>query len=293
MLLLLGGAFGAGFLVRDYVDIQGATSESSMEETVDEVVEPEREVLLDENGNVIITASMHLESIIEKGKAENTKSIKLEHIDDVSKLIEFPNLRRIRLYDMTGDEDLSVIQELKGVEEITIENSVIKDQFTNGSFDSVTYIEMYDCRIEEQSQFGNFKGLTQLYVFFAEFASSDGNLELTSYLPEIQELTLSNCGAYDELLGVKDLSNLRTLSLTNGTMISNMTYIENDNIESVKMDMSFTTDIDEFNILADLENIKSISVQVADDHMAAGQLSRISSWLKRRHPGVTIRTSTY
>ncbi len=80
-------------------------------------------------------------------------------------------------------------------------------------------MEIYDCSIENLEQFSNFTSLEQLYVFFAEFESSEGNLELTSYIPSIRDLTLSSCGEYEELIGVKDMPNLKSLNLSTGTLV--------------------------------------------------------------------------
>lgn len=81
--------------------------------------------------------------------------------------------------------------------------------------------------------------------------------------------------------------------MSTGTLVRNMSYMENESLENVKIDMSFTKSIEEFNVLSDFDNMKSLSVQVDGDHFAANQMNRISGWLERRLPNVTVRTSTY
>ncbi len=118
VLALVGAGFAGGFIMRDYVEVSQG-DETEVDNGFDDSI-----VLPDDPDDY--TSSMYLESLIREGKAESLKSVKLEKIDDVSKLVKFPNLRRLRLYDMTGDEDFSVVEELEGLEEITIENSIIK-----------------------------------------------------------------------------------------------------------------------------------------------------------------------
>jgi hypothetical protein len=300
ILILMTGAFAGGFFVRDYVDLPEpdpaqveAEAEAKAAAEAKREADEKRAAELAEISPSEYTSSMYLDSIILKGRAEKTTSVKLQRIDDVSRLVEFPNLRRIRIYDMTGDEDLSVIQELSGVEEITIESSIIKNQFGAGSIDTVTYIELFDCTVENTSQFASFEGLTDLYVFFSDFVSEDGNLDITAHLPALKTLTLSNCGEYEALVGVQDLENLKTLNISSKTLVKNMSYIENPNIESLKVDVSFAEDIEQLKQFADLEQIKSLTIQVKKNIFSLSQLNGIIRSVNRTHPDANVRLSTY
>lgn len=292
VLLLMTGSFAAGYVAKDFLapPVQDPARQQAEAEAL---ANEARAKELAEISPKDYTASMYLDSILLKGKAEKTTTVKLQKIDDVSKLTAFPNLRRIKIDGMTGNEDLSVLQELSGVEEIIIENSVLRNQFRQGRFDSVTYIEMYDCTIEDPSQFANFKGLTQFYAYSTKFRSKTGTLELTTYLPAAETLTLSNCGEFDELEGVRDLARLKSLSLSSRTLIRNMTYTENPAIERLKVDVSFVEDIQQLQKLADLKNLKHITLQSKTDRLTASQLNSVKRWIKSRFPEATVETATY
>jgi hypothetical protein len=89
----------------------------SLEEN--QIIEPEVVEEVEEIEEVI-TSEMYIKSLIKKESNLNMKSIKLDNIDDISMLNEFTELRRVSLYNMSGSEELSVIHELRGVNELLI-----------------------------------------------------------------------------------------------------------------------------------------------------------------------------
>lgn len=300
VLLLMTGSFASGFLVRDYNLLLGhdpakakAEINAKAAEKAKKAADEKRAEELAQISPKDYTSSMYLDSLILKGKAEKTKTIKLKKIDDVSKLTEFPNLRKIKFDGMIGDEDLSVIQKLSGLEEISIENSVIRNQFKNGSFDSVTYLEIFDSTVEVSSQFANFNGLTELYGYATKFPSATGNLELTAYLPAAQSITLSNCGNYEELAGAKSLNHLTSLNISGKTLIRNMSYTENPHIEILNVDVSLVENPEQLQRLADMQSLKSVTIQARGTVFSSSQLGSVKESIMMRHPEATVKISTY
>lgn len=258
-------------------------AEEAVEEESIEVVEEEE----------VITSSMYIDSLIEKERQLKFKSIKLKDIDDISKLIEFENLRRVKLHNMTGKEELSVIAELPGVNELIIEDSIMFDQFDGAVFENVTNVELYNCVVTKQKLLEKFPRLQRLYVYDSQFMSKDGALNILEYTPKLNELTLSKVGEFDKLPGAGNLDNLRSMYLTNGTIISDLSYLDNESLQSVKVDMTFVKDIAEFMAFGNKENLKTINLQIDKEHRLASQISRIEKWIERNNEQAKVSVSTY
>ncbi len=301
--VLMSGSFVSGYFSRDFISIfkpdpvKAAAQAEEKAKLADQKAKEEEKAKRAEELAAIdpkeYTSSMYLESIILKGQADSKTSIKLNKIDDVSLLTQFPKLRRIRLYNMTGNEDLSVIQKLSGVEEILIESSVLKNQFAKGTFNSVTYIEMTDCKVENSNQFANFKKVTELYADNTKFISNDGKLQVTSYMPTLESLTLNNCGKYDELVNVQNLKHLKKLKLSDNTIVKNTSYVQNPQIETVTVDISFVKSSEELIALSSLQSLISLTIEVGETSLSTSELSDALDWIASQHPNATIKISTY
>jgi hypothetical protein len=298
VLLLTSTSFVAGYFSRDYISIfkpdpakvaaQAEAKAKLAEEQAKEAENKKRAQELAAINPKDYTSSMYLDSIILKGQADNMTSIKLKKIDDISKLSQFTKLRRIRLYNMTGAEDLSVIQKLSGVEEILIESSVLKNQFAHGDFKSVKYIEMTDCTVNDSNQFANFKNVTELYADSTKFVTTDGNLKIASYLPSLEALKLTSCGEYGELVGVQNLKHLKTLKLSNNTIVKNTSYVQNPQIETVTVDISFAKTIEQLSALSNLKNLDSLSIQLGKTPLSSSDLKIALDLIINEHPQVSI-----
>ena len=306
----MSGSFVAGNFSRDYITIiapdpvKEAAREVAKEKLAEEKAK-EKAKLLEEQAKKEkaekrakelatvnpkdYTSSMYLDSLILKGQADNMTSIKLKKIDNVSNLDQFPKLKRIRLYDMKGNEDLSVIQKLKGVEEILIESSVLKNQFAKGDFKTVKYLEMFECTVEDTPQFTNFKNVTEFYADSTKFVSKDGNLKAPSYMPSLETLTLSNCGEYAGLPGVQNLKKLKDLTLESNTSVKNTSYVQNPQIESLTVDISFATSSDQLMALSNLKNLTTLTLQRGKSPLSSSELSAALEWISSQHPNVSIK----
>ncbi len=301
--LLVTGSFAAGYFSRDYISLfkpdpvkaaaQAEEKAKLAEQQAEEAKNAKRAEELAAIDPKEYTSSMYLESLILKGQAGSKTSIKLDKIDDVSLLTQFPKLRRIRLYNMTGNEDLSVIQKLSGVEEILVENSVLKNQFGKGIFNSVTYLEMTDCKVENSNQFANFKKLNEFYAENTKFITTDGKLNITSYTPTIETLVLNNCGEYDELVNIQNLKQLKKLKLSDSTIVKSMSYVQNPHIETVTVDISFVKNAEQLTAFSSLQNLSSLTVEAGNTPLSTTELSDVLDRVATQHPKAIIKISTY
>ena len=297
--ILMSGSFVAGNISRDYISLfkpdpakVAAQAEEKAKLAEEQAKEAENKKRAEELAAINpkdYTSSMYLDSIIIKGQADKMTSIKLKKIDNISKLSQFTKLRRIRLYDMKGDEDLSVIQQLNGVEEIQIENSVLKSQFSHGDFKSVTYVDMIDCTINDSTQFANFKNVTEFSADATKFVTKDGNLKITSYLPSLETLTLNSCGEYGELVGVQNLKRLKTLELSNNTIVKNMSYVQNPQIETLTVDISFIKSIDQLITLSKLKNLNTLFLQFGKSSLSSDDVNAAIDLIVSEHPDIAIK----
>jgi len=296
VLLLMGISFAGGFFSRDLIAVfkpDPAQLQAQADAKAKAARDEKRAEELAKIKPKDYTSSMYIDSIILKGSAEKMTSIKLQKIDNIDNLVVFKKLRRIKLVGMKGDEDLSVIQKLKGVEEITIENSVLKNQFSHGDFSLVTYLGIFDSTVANQGQFASFKGLTELDADNCKFLSSTGNLELTDYMPAIETLNLNGCGTYGELAGVDKMKKLKYLYLTNNTLVKNMTYVGNPLVESATLDISFADNLEQLRPLANLKKAQNLTIQSKENHFASSQLDEIKNWLSMVIPTTSVSISTY
>ncbi len=81
--------------------------------------------------------------------------------------------------------------------------------------------------------------------------------------------------------------------LTNGTIISDLSYLDNESLQSVKVDMTFVKDIAEFMAFGNKENLKTINLQIDKEHRLASQISRIEKWIERNNEQAKVSVSTY
>ncbi len=295
VLILMSGSFVAGNISRDFfILIQPDPAKVAALEA-EKAKEAELKKRAEELAAISpkdYTSSMYLDSIILKGRAGSTTTIKLKKIDDVSKLDQFTKLRRIKLYDMTGAEDLSVLQNLSSLEEIIIENSVLQNQFANGDFKSVTSLEMTNCTVNDPTQFANFKKVTELYADTTKFVTEDGNLKITTDMSSLETLTLTNCGEYVELVGVQNLNQLKTLELT-GTVVNKTSYVQNPNITTITVDISFAKNIDQVLALSRLKNFEYLTIQIGTCPISPSELSDAVEQINKAHPDASVILLSY
>ncbi len=302
ILILISLSFTAGYFSRDYLSLmkpdpakalaQAEEKKKLEEEKAKAAADEKRAQELAAINPKDYTSSMYLDSLILKGQAGKMTSIKLKKIDDVTKLSQFTKLKRIRLYDMKGNEDLSVIEKLNGVEEILIENSTLKNQFSNGNFKSVASIELTDCTVHDSGHFDNFKNVKELYIDSTKFVSKDGNVKIASALPSLESLTFSNCGEYNELIGVQNLKNLNTLNLSSNTVIKNTSYVKNPKIDTLTVDISFAKNSDQLIALAELKNLNTLTLEIGKSSISSADLSTAIDWIISKHPDVAIKISS-
>jgi hypothetical protein len=161
-------------------------------------------------------------------------------------------------------------------------------QFDGAVFENVTSMEIYNSVISDQSLFLKFPRLQELMIYDSELMSAGGDLNVLENTPKLRELTLSGLGEFDELVGITDLDKLRTLSLINGTVVSDMSYLNNIMLKKVKIDMSHVTALNQFKVLGGLDKLNSISIQLDKEHELANELTRAEKWISRNNEHIII-----
>jgi len=72
-----------------------------------------------------------------------------------------------------------------------------------------------------------------------------------------------------------------------------MSYTENPYIEILKVDVSSVENPEQLQRLADLQNIKSLTIQASSDIFSSSQLGSVKESIMMRHPEATVTISTY
>ncbi len=88
------------------------------------------------------------------------------------------------------------------------------------------------------------------------------------------------------------MDNLNTLNISDKTLIRNMSYTESPHIEILKVDVSLVENPEQLQRLADLQNIKSVTIQANSTVFSSSQLGSVKESIMIRHPEATVKIST-
>lgn len=183
---------------------------------------------------------------------------------DLSPLSDLPNLRDL---SFGGDDfitDLTPLSAISTLRELHMGGAQVTDLTPLSSLVNLTSLELWDIGTDDFTPLSNLTNLTTLYIGY--YGDWDSSTSLDFLEPLTNLTTLDFCARFTDIQPLSHLTNLRVLTLYNGT-ISSMEPLENLQQLTTLTLRYVDLHSDALVPLANLENLRVLSIEDAPTNL--------------------------